>query len=182
MSSNNVSNRPQNSRLAAAICAAFLAFLLTGCASYKLGPTNGMAAGERTIRVMGFVNTTMEPRLSDEVTQQMRKELQRDGTFKLASTDDADIVVSGVITRYVRHEMSFAPNDILTVRDFRLVMTAHITARDRISGQVLLDQPVSGNTLVRVGSDLTSAERQALPLLAADLARNATELLVDGTW
>jgi hypothetical protein len=37
-------------------------------------------------------------------------------------------------------------------------------------------------TLIRVGSDLTSAERQALPLLAADLARNITALLADGTW
>ena len=37
-------------------------------------------------------------------------------------------------------------------------------------------------TLVRVGSDLSSAERQAIPLLADDLAKNVTELLVDGTW
>lgn len=183
-SSNNVFNRVQpKSKAALAACFCILAALwLTGCASYHLGPTNGMAMGERTIRVMPFVNDTMEPRLSDELTQQIRKELQRDGTYKLASKDDADIVVSGVITRYQRYEMSFARHDILTVRDFRLFMTAQIIARDRISGDILLDQQVSGNTLVRVGSDLTSAERQALPLLAADLARNATELLVDGSW
>jgi hypothetical protein len=164
------------------LCGAILALLLAGCASYQLGPTNGMAAGEKSIQVMPFVNSTMEPRLGDEVTQQMRKQLQRDATFKLASRGDADIVVTGEITRYQRFEMSFAPNDILTVRDFRLMITAQVTARDRISGKVLLDQPVSGNTLLRVGSDLTSAERQALPLLAADLAYNTTVLLVDGTW
>jgi hypothetical protein len=164
------------------LCGAILALLLAGCASYQLGPTNGMAAGEKSIQVMPFVNSTMEPRLGDEVTQQMRKQLQRDATFRLASQGDADIVVTGEITRYQRFEMSFAPNDILTVRDFRLMITAQVTARDRISGKVLLDQPVSGNTLLRVGSDLTSAERQALPLLAADLAYNTTVLLVDGTW
>jgi hypothetical protein len=159
-----------------------LALALAGCASYQLGPSNGMAAGERSVRVMPFVNTSMEPRLGDEVTQQLRKEFQRDATFTLASTDDADIVVSGVITRYQRFEMSFAPNDVLTVRDFRLRITAQVKAYDRVSGKTLLDQPVTGNTLVRVGSDLTSAERQALPLLASDLARNVAVLLVDGTW
>lgn len=169
-------------RAYAGFLAAACGLWLSGCASYQLGPTNGMAAGERSIRVMPFVNTTMEPRLSDELAQQLRKHLQRDGTFKLGSRDDADIVVSGVITRYQRFEMSFAPNDILTVRDFRLIMTAEIKATDRISGEVLLERPITGHTLVRVGSDLTSAERQALPLLAADLAQNATELLTDGTW
>jgi hypothetical protein len=33
-----------------------------------------------------------------------------------------------------------------------------------------------------VGSDLTSAERQALGPLADELARKVTALLVDGTW
>jgi hypothetical protein len=41
---------------------------------------------------------------------------------------------------------------------------------------------VTGYTLLRVGSDLTSAERQALPLLAADFARQVTALLADGSW
>jgi len=36
--------------------------------------------------------------------------------------------------------------------------------------------------MIRVGDDLTSTERQALPLLAADLAKNVTTLLVEGTW
>jgi hypothetical protein len=156
--------------------------LLAGCAGYQLGPTNGSLAGERSIRVMPFVNTTMEPRVGDEVTQQLRKQLQKDSTFKLSSKDDADVIVSGTITRYHRNELAFAPNDVLTVTDFRLILTAQVIARDRISGKVLLNQPVSGHTLVRVGSDLTSAERQSLPLLAEDLARNVTVLLVDGTW
>jgi len=33
-----------------------------------------------------------------------------------------------------------------------------------------------------VGSDLADAERQALPLLAQDMARNITELLTEGAW
>ena len=78
--------------------------------------------------------------------------------------------------------MSFAPNDVLTVRDYRLTLVARVTARERTSGNTLLEKEVTGHTLIRVGSDLTSAERQALPLLAADLAKNVTALLAEGTW
>jgi hypothetical protein len=156
--------------------------LLSGCASYTLGPSNNLAAGEVSVQVMPFNNQTLEPGLTDAVSAQLRKAFQRDGTFRLATRDDGNILVSGVITRYERHELSFSSKDSLTVEDYRLGLTAHVTARDRATGRMLLDQPVRGYTLIRVGSDLVSSERQALPLLAADLARNITSLLADGTW
>lgn len=165
-----------------ALLIGMLAFCLAGCAGYKLGPTNGLAAREKSIQINPFVNQTMEARLGDALTQQLRKLFQRDGTFQLATHDDGDIVVSGVILRYQRDAMSFQPSDTLTARDYRISMTAQVTARDRISGKTVLDRPVSGYTLIRVESDLTSTERQALPLLAADLAKNVVGLLADGSW
>ena len=160
-----------------------LALALTGgCAGYKLGPTIAAGAGERSVQVIPFVNQTLQPGLTDEVTAQLRKELQHDGTYRLATHNDGDILLSGVITRYDRNELSFSRTDVLTVRDFQVRIAADVTARDRITGKVLLEQRVTGFTLVRVGSDLTSSERQALPLLAADLAKNVTSLLADGSW
>ncbi len=156
--------------------------VLCGCAGYQLGPSNGMAAGSKSVQIVPFSNQTLEPRLGDAVTSAVRKEVQRDGTFQLASHDPGDIVVSGVVTRYTRFEESFVPNDVLTVKDYRVTMTAQVTARDRATGKVLFDRPVTGATLVRVGSDLVSAERQALPLLADDLAKSVTSLLADGSW
>ena len=154
----------------------------SGCAGYKLGPVNGLAAREKSVQVNPFANHTLEPRLGDAVTSQLRQELQRDGTYQLASHNDGDIVVSGVVTRYYRYEVSFSSGDVLTVRDYRLELRAQVTARDRSTGKVILDQPVTGNTLIRVTNDLTSAERQAMPLLAADLAKNVTVLLTEGAW
>jgi len=167
---------------ALALAISTIAFLNSGCAGYRLGPTNGLVAGEKTIQIIPFANGTLEPRLGDALTFQMRKALQRDGTYKLATHSDGDIVVGGSITQYLRKELSFIPTDITTVRDYRLTLTAQITARERITGKVILDQHVTGYTLIRVGSDLTSTERQALPLLAGDLAKNVTALLVDGMW
>jgi hypothetical protein len=154
----------------------------SGCAGYKLGPVSGLAAPGKSIQVNPFDNKTLEPHLNDAVTQQLRKQLQRDGTYRLASHNDGNIVLSGSVTRYARTEVSFSSSDVLTVRDYRLDIIAQVTARDRSTGKLILDQPVAGNTLIRVTSDLTSTERQALPLLAADLARNVTELLAEGGW
>jgi hypothetical protein len=162
--------------------AAFIGMALSGCAGYRLGPTSGLVAGEKSVQISAFLNQTLEPRLTDAVALQMREQLQRDGTYKLASHNDGDILVSGTITRYDRMELSFEPNDVLTVTDYRLQITAQVKAIERSSGKVLLDQPVKGVTLVRVGSDLTSSERQALPLLADDLAKNVITLLANGTW
>jgi hypothetical protein len=156
--------------------------ILSGCAGYKLGPTNGLQAGTRSVQISPFVNQTFEPRLGDAVTTALRKALQQDGTFRLSTRAGADIVVSGVVTKYTHQELSFVPQDVLTVRDFRVGATVQVTARDISTGNILLDRPVTGYTLVRVGSDLTSAERQALGPLADELARKVTALLVDGTW
>ncbi len=155
---------------------------LNGCAGYRLGPVNGVTAGERSVQINPFPNRTLQPRLTDAVTFELRKALQRDGTYHLETHGEADVVLEGAITRYQRNEVTLASNDILTVRDYRLTLTAQVTARERRTGKVLVDQLVSGYTVIRVGSDLTSAERQATPLLAEDLARNITALLTEGKW
>ena len=161
------------------VCAAVL---LCGCAGYRLGPSNGDAAGARSVQVTPFGNQTMEPRLGDAATAALRKQLQRDGTFRLATHDPGDIVVTGSIVNFERREQSFSSADATTPLDYRVSLTAQVTARERGTGRVLLDQEVTGYTLVRVGTDLTSAERQALPLMAEDLAKNITALLADGKW
>jgi hypothetical protein len=171
-----------NTRLFGGFLACFGALALSGCAGYRLGPVNGLQAGERSIQVVPFGNHTLQPRLTDSLSLELRKEIQRDGTYHLATSGDADVIVSGLITRYQRFEVTLSATDILTVRDYRLVLTAQVTARERATGKVVLDQPVNGYTLIRVGSDLTSAERQATPLLTQDLARNVTALLVEGKW
>jgi len=159
-----------------------LALGLSGCAGYRLGPSSGVGARDKSVQVLPFSNQTLEPRLGEAVTAQLRKELQRDGTYQLASHDDGDILVSGAVISYMRVPLAFQPSDALTVTDYSLKLTAQVTARERSTGKGLLNQQVTGTTLVIVGSNLTSAERQAQPLLAADFAKRATALLVDGPW
>jgi hypothetical protein len=159
-----------------------LGLALSGCAGYRLGPTNGVPAGSRSVQISPFLNQTDEPRLVEAVTSALRKTLQQDGTFRLNTSNEGDIIVTGVIVKYDRSQLSFQPTDILTPRDYRVSLTAQIVARERLTGKVLFDRPVSGQTTVRLSADQTNAERQAVPLLAQDLAKNATSLLVDGEW
>jgi hypothetical protein len=169
-------------RLLAAISGVALALLVSGCAGYRLGPSNGQRAGDRTVQIVPFTNRTLEPRLSDAATSALRKEIQREGTFQLATDIPGEVVVTGEIIRYDRGEISFLASDVVTARDYRVSFTAHIIARDRLTGKTLLDRDLTGTTLMRVGSDLPSVERQTLPSIAADLARQITAALADGTW
>ena len=163
------------------ICVA--AVLSAGCAGYHLGPVNNVVAGARTIQVVPFNNQTLQPRLGDAVTQALRERLQTDGTYRLATSGSGDIVMTGVITGYHREGVSYLRTDVTTTENFRVDVTAHITVREQATGKLLLDKSdVKGYTLVEVGTDLASAERQATPLLAEDLARNITALLTEGAW
>ena len=156
--------------------------LLSGCAGYKLGPSNGLEAGSRSVQINQPVNQTMEPRLAEQLNHQLRKQIQRDGTYKLRTRGDGDIVVTTTITRYHRIGETYQPRDTLTIRDYRIQLFAFVTAYDRVSGRNLVNREFVGRTWVRIGADEASAEREAVPLLTEDLARNITSALADGEW
>ena len=150
-----------------------------------MGPVSGDVAGDRSIEVAPFASKVIEPRVGDAVTTSLRRQLQQEGTFRLNTRGEADIVVTGSVIEYDRSNISFRPEDILTPRDYRLRIRAHVTARDRTSGRVLVDRDVLGHTTVRAMPDLpdlSSAERQAIPQAAEELARNITALLTEGAW
>ena len=160
-----------------------MAVFLAGCAGYRLGPVNsGVQAGAQSIEVLPFANQTLQPRLGSAVAQALREQLQTDGTYRLATHRAGDVVMTGTITSYGRAAVSFLSIDVATPEDYRIDVSAHVVVREHDTGKPLLDKNVRGETLVHVSSDLESAERQALPLLAQDLARNITELLTEGGW
>ncbi len=160
---------------------ALAALALTGCATYHLGPVMD-GNSDKTVEVMPFNNQTLQPRLGEALTQALRERLQTDATYHLDTHGTGDIVVTGVIRQYQRAGLGYSSSDSVTPENYRVEIVVHVTARERSSGKSLLDRDVKGHTLVHIGNDLASAERQVLPLLAEDLARNITELLAEGSW
>jgi hypothetical protein len=165
----------------------FLLWLLTslglaGCAGYRLGPTAGFDAGSRSVRVLPFANNTLEPRLPEAVVQALREVLQEDGTYRVSTRGAADVILTGTFLKYERSGINYDPNDVRTTEDFELRLTARVVARPAGGGKPLFDREVSGRAIVRVQGDQPGAELRTLPLLAEDLARNISFLLVDGDW
>ena len=155
---------------------------LSGCAGYHLGPVNEAVAGAKSIEILPFNNQTLQPRLGDAVTRALRERFQVDGTYRLATRNGGDLVLTGVITNYRREGVSYLAQDAATADNYRVDVTAHVVVREMDSGKVLLDKDVTGYTLVHVGLTLVDAERQAAPLLAEDLARKITGLVTEGSW
>lgn len=153
-----------------------------GCAGYRLGSASGLAADAQSIEIIPFPNQTEEPRLSPVLVSALRRQIQNNGTFKLETRGRGDLQITGNIVQYLRVGVTFQPGDVITPRDFELRMTAQVKVLNRRAGKTLLQRPVTGRTLIRAFNDLSSAERQALPLLANDLARKIIDLLVDGDW
>jgi hypothetical protein len=159
-----------------------IAALVAGCAGYKLGPTNGLPAGSRSVEVRSFLNKTREPRITEYVAASMRKQFQQEGSLRLETSGRGDIVVTGVIIRFDRGGLSYQANDVLTPQEYTLTLTAHVVAINVDTGKTNLNRDVFGRTYIRIGNDQSSAERQAIPLLADDLARNAVSFVVDGDF
>ena len=153
-----------------------------GCGGYALGPTNGQSAGARAIRIGHVANGTDEPRLADTVSHALRAQVHVDGTFRLATRDDGDIVITTALRTFQRTPLTFQSRDIIATRDYDVVLTAHVKAIETGSGKVLIDEDLTGRTTIRGTRDLGSAERQAAPLLAENLARNIISRLSEGSW
>jgi hypothetical protein len=165
-----------------ALLIVFTVGFVSGCAGYKLGPVGGAIAGEKSVQVNPFVNQTIEPRLGEAVTSAVRKRIQTDGTFKLSTGGTADIILNGVITQYNRSPASFQPNDLISVRDYYVEMKVEITAVERLTGKVICNKTVTGRTVLNAGNDLSSSERQSLPIIAEDIARKVVSAIAEGGW
>jgi len=68
------------------------------------------------------------------------------------------------------------------VRDYQVFLTAQVKVVNRATGTVVFEKPVTGWTIMRLGDDLSGLERQTVPELAGDLARNITTAFTEGKW
>ncbi len=157
--------------------------MLTGCAGYHVGSVGGtLIPAGKSLEILPFNNQTLQPRLGDALTQATRERIHTDGSYRLATGEAADVVVSGTIVRYGREGLNFLSTDTATPENYRVGLVVHIVVRDRVSGKLLLEKDLKPHTLVHIGTDLASAERQSLPLMAEDFARDLISLLSESSW
>lgn len=170
------SRRPVRARVLLLLAAVML---MPGCA-YRLGPTNEQVAGAQTLTVEPFPNDTLQPGLTDIVNSAVRRQVQRDGTFRLDTRGSADVVVSGRIIRYGRLPLGSRRDDVITPQDYDVSITARVVATR--GGQVIYEGDVTGRALVASTVNLNVSERENIPVAAENLARILISEIANGRW
>ena len=153
-------------------------FSLTSCAGYRVGPVGKQQY--KSAAVPMFRNQTLRPQLEAQVTNAVIKRLQADGSLRVESAPNADVVVTGNITRYQRSALRSLRDDTGVPREYRVSITAAVEVRDARTGQVLVKSTeLTGSADTFLGEDQQSAEFQVWPLVADDLARQVVTLLAE---
>jgi hypothetical protein len=133
-----------------------------------------------TIAVPTFENNTLIPRIEVLVTDTVIKQFQQDGTFKIASNENADVILKGEISRITRSPERSVRGNVLATSEFNLVMRLRYKLVGNDGKPVGPPGEVSGSTSFFVGTDVITDERQALPLATEELANHLVSQLSEG--
>ena len=164
-----------------ALFATLFCFALGGCLGYHVGPVKPYYLRDvHSIAVPTFKNHTLVPRIEVLVTDTVIKQLQQDGTFQITNEDKADATLSGEIYRITRAPARSVRGNVLATTEFSLALVVKYSLTGRDGRQLVPTNDVVGTTTFFVSSDVTSDERQALPLATEDLASRLVTQISEG--
>ena len=164
-----------------AIVAALACLSLSGCLGYHIGPAKPYYLRDvHTIAIPTFVNKTLIPRVEVLVTDTVIKQFQQDGTFQIASGDTADATLKGEIIRISRSPARSVRGNVLATSEFNLALRVKYRLVGHDGQPLGPTAEVTGTTSFFVGTDVTTDERQALPLATEELANRLVTQLSEG--
>jgi hypothetical protein len=154
---------------------------VSGCLGYHVGPAKPYYLRDvHTIAVPTFKNRTLVPRIEVLVTDTVIKQFQQDGTFQITSDDKADATLNGEVSRLTRLPARSVRGNVLATTEFSLALTIRYSLTTRDGKQLAGPADAVGTTSFFVSSDVTTDERQALPLATEDLATRLVAQLSEG--
>jgi Lipopolysaccharide-assembly len=163
------------------LAAALACLVLNGCLGYHIGPAKpNYLRDVHTIAIPTFENKTLLPRVEVLVTGTVIKQFQQDGTYRIVSGETADATLKAEISRITRSPARSVVGNVLATSEFNLSM--HVKWRLVGPDGKNLGPPgeVVGTTSFFVGTDVTTDERQALPLATEELANRLVTQLSEG--
>lgn len=167
----------------------------SGCASYKLGSSGEIPF--ETLYIQPASNDSFAPQAQPIVSSQLRETFIRDGRVKLVTkAADADAVLTVNLTEYTRNSAARNTEDSERASDFDIRLESEIALFNQRSG----DYYFQGRTLIENTNSYVrnpyvdvaninpqnvdsyrQGEREAMPRLARDLARQITDEVLS-TW
>ena len=159
-----------------ALCSLFL-FLTASCASYRIG--SAVPQELRTIAVPVFENASGFPELDATVTQYVLREFQREGTFKIASMDDASGKLLGKLIRADLQSLNYDRGYGARTSEYRYTLVAEITLVERGTGKLLIDgERIKANTTFLTHGDMLTGMQDAGPRIAKELSRSIVDAVL----
>jgi len=104
----------------------FLTIICAGCGVYTFNPKG--KSDIQNIAIEPFENKTGEFGLADRITEIVIDAFIADGTMKIVPADNADVYLTGVLTRYERVPHKFDEND--QVEEYKILMDFEIVLKN----------------------------------------------------
>jgi curli biogenesis system outer membrane secretion channel CsgG len=137
--------------------------------------------GIHTISVPTFKNATLIPRIEVLVADTIIRQIQQDGTYRIASSDaDADALLEGEITEVRRKPSRTVIGDVQATQEFTMTLTIHTRIIRKATGEVVDERNINGQTSFFVSGDVNQDERQAIPIAAQDAAVRLVSEISEG--
>ncbi len=111
--------------------------LFTGC-GYHLGGLRCAALKDKnTFCVNMFENYTTQPNVAIQMTTALADNLQRDGSFRMASPSECDFRIDGVVSRILRVSLRADSHDSYISSEIGLRVYVDYVVTDSKTGKVL---------------------------------------------
>lgn len=162
-----------------------LLLLLSSC-GYRFTPVGGIVPeGSRTIAILSFVNNTNEPYVDVEVTKAVVDEFLADGRLKVVSSEAADLVLKGSVTKFDMTPSGYTPDNY--VQSYRVSIGVNVAVEDVKTHKLIWQEKGLGSVFVSsypvTLGDITStkiAKESALKSASRDVASTLRSRLLEG--
>lgn len=150
--------------------------LMSGCGTYHA--TSGVPAELRTVAVPVFENKTGYPEFGAIATQHTLREIQREGSLKIAALETASLKLLCSV-RSEKRGISFNRSYGSRAGENRFRLIASVTLVERSTGKFLLDNvPIEASTTFMTYDDMLTGMQNAAPRISEELARNILDTIL----
>jgi len=149
--------------------------LAGGCgAHYRWRST--VPANVRTVAVPTFRNESEVQQVGSIATRQLLREFQREGTFKIASIDQAALEIQGVVKSISSGVSAYDRRSGMRISASNCSATFSISVIDKRSRKVIIDNKAyTGESTYTSGADNSTALRDAMGRMAEDMAQQVVD-------
>jgi hypothetical protein len=162
-----------------------LLLLLSSC-GYRFTPIGGIIPeGARTIAILAFLNGTNEPYVDVEVTKAVVEEFAVDGRLKVVSSESADLVLKGSVTKFVTTPSGYTTDNY--VQSYTVSISVNVSVEDMKTSEIIWQEAGLGSVFVTsypvTPGDITAtkiAKNAALQNISRDVASTLRSRLLEG--